>query len=74
MNVPVPTRAGRLDVMTRAAGAAPCGDLAARAERRQIDGASMLIASADDVVLMKRAAGRTIDAADIAAISARRPG
>jgi len=59
------TSLGRLDVLARPAGAAVYEALRRRAERFDLGGFSVLVASIDDLVAMKRAAGRAKDLADV---------
>jgi hypothetical protein len=59
------TVAGRLDVMTRPDGAPSYDVLRRRAERQRIANVSVLVASIDDLISIKRAAGRNKDLGDI---------
>ena len=70
--VPLVTRFGRLDLLNieQTAGApASYDDLAARALIVQLGGREVAIAGIDDLIRMKRAAGREQDLADIAALA-----
>jgi hypothetical protein len=70
--VPLVTRFGRLDLLNfeQTAGApASFDDLAARALIVELAGRSVAIAGIDDLIRMKRAAGREQDLADIAALA-----
>jgi len=58
------TAAGELDVLTRPAGAPRYSTLRARADRYDLDGFSVLVASIDHLLAMKRAAVRAKDRAD----------
>jgi uncharacterized nucleotidyltransferase DUF6036 len=64
------TSAGWLDVQRRTPGVASYERLRRRAERIDLDGFSVLVASPDDLIAMKRAAGRPQDQLDIAALEA----
>lgn len=66
------TVAGSLDLLASPPGAPSYADLKARAERIEIDGRPVLIASIDHLVAMKRAAGRPRDLEDIEALEAIR--
>jgi hypothetical protein len=57
------TDAGDLDIMGNPAGSAGYEDLAAEAEETDLDGLTVLVASLDDLIAMKRAAGRPKDLA-----------
>lgn len=60
------TAAGDLDVLNGAPGAPPYGDLSKRAIEVEVRGTLIRIASLDDMIAMKRAAGRPQDLRDIA--------
>lgn len=60
------TRFGRFDVVGAPAGAAPYADLRQRAVRGLLGETQVLIAGLDDLIAMKRAAGRELDLRDIA--------
>ena len=64
------TDAGAFDVLTRPAGAPPYGQLRRAAERYDIGGAVVRVASVAHLIGMKRAAGRPKDLADIAELEA----
>ena len=64
------TAAGDLDVLNRALGAPPYEDLRKRAVEVEVRGTPVRIASLDDVIAMKRAAGRPRDLRDIADLTA----
>lgn len=64
------TRAGWLDVHRRVDGAPPYDALRRRAERMDLDGFQVLVASADDMMAMKRAAGRPVDLIDLEELAA----
>lgn len=66
------TRAGPLDLLLRPPGAPPYPEMRARAERLDLDGVPVLIASLDDLAAMKRAAGRDQDRMDLEIIRAIR--
>ena len=71
--VPLMTDHGRLDVMNIAstAGApASYADLRDRALELELDGIPVVVAGLDDLIRMKRAAGREQDLADIRALTA----
>jgi hypothetical protein len=59
------TAAGELDVLAKPAGAARYDVLRRRAERYDLGGFSVLVASIDDLIAMKQAAGRAKDRADV---------
>jgi hypothetical protein len=70
--VPLITEYGRLDLLNvRLIEGAPHSydDLRARAYAAQIDGRSIAVAGLDDLIRMKRAAGRDVDLADIGALT-----
>lgn len=64
------TSAGWLDVQRRTPGVSSYEGLRRRAERVELDGVSVLVASPDDLIAMKRIAGRPVDQTDIAALEA----
>jgi predicted nucleotidyltransferase len=56
---------GPIDLLRDPSGAPPYAELRRRAERIEIDGMAILIASLDDLESMKRAAGRPKDQLDL---------
>lgn len=66
------TREGSLDLLAEPPGAPPYAQLRKRAEEIDLDGRSVPIASLDDLVAMKDAAGRPQDLEDIRALEAIR--
>jgi nucleotidyltransferase AbiEii toxin of type IV toxin-antitoxin system len=62
------TTAGSLDLLASPPGAPPYAQLKARAEAIEIESRSVLIASIEDLVAMKRRAGRPRDLEDIEAL------
>jgi len=60
------TSAGALDVVGRPAGAPSYEELLARAVSLTVAGLEVLVAGLDDLIAMKRAAGRPLDLQDIA--------
>lgn len=66
------TIAGRLDVLATPVGAPPFADLRKRADRYDVGGLFVLVASLDDLLAMKRASGRPKDLADVAELEAIR--
>ena len=66
------TALGRLDVHPRPTGAPPYEALRRNAARYRLDGFFVLVASIDDLLSMKRAAGRAGDLADVEALEAIR--
>ena len=69
-NFPVETRAGRLDVMQDEPGIPPYHELASRALTVAVGDNEIQVCSRDDLIAMKRAAGRDIDRADLAHLDA----
>jgi hypothetical protein len=67
---PLTTRHGELHILRDVPGAPPYADLRARALVLQLGGISLAIAGLDDLIAMKRAAGRPADIRDIAALLA----
>lgn len=66
------TSAGWLDVHRRPGGAPPYERLRRNAERMNIGEIAVLVASIDDMIAMKRSAGRPQDIADIAELEVLR--
>jgi hypothetical protein len=66
----LPTVAGDLDVLNAAIGSPPYEDLRRRAIEVEVRGTPVRIASLDDLIAMKRAAGRPQDLRDIAELTA----
>jgi predicted nucleotidyltransferase len=64
------TELGDLDVLARPDGAPSYEALRRNAERHQLDGFAVLVASIPDLLAMKRAAGRAKDLADIEELEA----
>lgn len=66
------TSAGELDLLARPAGAPTYDTLRKRATRVDLGDFNILISSLDDLIAMKRAAGRTKDLADVEELEAIR--
>jgi hypothetical protein len=66
------TRAGDLDVLGSPAGVRGFDELAANAVRFDVEGMSVLVASVDDLIRMKRAAGRAKDLIEVEVLGAVR--
>jgi hypothetical protein len=64
---------GRLDVVGAPAGAAPYDQLKRRSITRRVAGLEIRISGLDDLIAMKRAAGRTLDLQDIADLTSLGP-
>ncbi|ADB51069.1 nucleotidyl transferase AbiEii/AbiGii toxin family protein [Conexibacter woesei] len=64
------TTEGPLDLLVRPDGAAPYDELRERADVIDLDGAKIHVVGIDDLLSMKRAAGRPQDLADIDALEA----
>lgn len=62
----VPTRAGVLDILTAPTGARPFEILDEQAVEVEVQGVVVRVVGRDDLIAMKRAAGRPKDLADIA--------
>jgi hypothetical protein len=60
--------AGAIDLLLAPDGAPPYAELRSRAVRFDIDGVTLHVASIDDLIAMKRAAGRAQDLMDIEAL------
>jgi Nucleotidyl transferase AbiEii toxin, Type IV TA system len=65
--------AGRLDVVGAPAGAAPYAALRERSIVARVGGADVRVSGLDDLIAMKRAAGRPLDLQDIADLTAADP-
>jgi predicted nucleotidyltransferase len=63
------TRDGMLDVMQDAAGAPPYADLRERAVAVRLGAIEVQVAGLDDLISLKRAAGRPVDQEDIAVLT-----
>lgn len=66
------TRDGALDLLVDPPGAPPYEVLRDRADRIELEGAEVRIASIDDLIAMKRAAGRPQDVVDVEALEIAR--
>lgn len=64
------TKAGNLDCLGTPAGVAGFDDLARSAVRFEVEGSTVLVASIDDLMRMKRAAGRPKDLIEIEVLAA----
>jgi hypothetical protein len=64
------SRAGRLDIVGSPAGGAPYSDLRARSIVSRVGAVEVRISGLDDLIAMKRAAGRPLDLQDIADMTA----
>lgn len=64
------TTEGPLDLLVKPDGAAPYEELRGRADVIDLDGAEIRVVEIDDLLSMKRAAGRPQDLADIDALEA----
>jgi hypothetical protein len=70
-NVSLDTREGELDVMNEAKGAPRFERLASRAVTVEVFGTRVRVAGLDDLIALKRAAGRDVDLRDIADLTDR---
>lgn len=66
------TKAGDLDILGAPAGVSGFDELAARAVPLDVDGLTVPVASIDDVIRMKRAAGRPKDLIEVEVLAAVR--
>ena len=66
------TSLGALDLLVNPPGAPPYVQLRDRADRIELDGVEVRIASIDDLIAMKQAAGRPQDVVDIEALGIAR--
>ena len=66
------TGQGALDLLVDPPGAPPYDTLRRLADRIELDGVTVCVASIDDLMAMKRAAGRPQDAVDIEALAVAR--
>ncbi|HTP21491.1 MAG TPA: nucleotidyl transferase AbiEii/AbiGii toxin family protein [Solirubrobacteraceae bacterium] len=64
------TSLGELDVLARPAGAPPYSDLRRNADRYDLGGFNVSVASVDDLIAMKLAAGRAKDLLDVEELEA----
>ena len=63
--VTLDTSEGPIDLLREPPGAPPYDEFRQRAERINVDGMAVLVASLDDLEAMKRAAGRPVDQIDL---------
>jgi transcriptional regulator with XRE-family HTH domain len=68
----VQTGDGDVDLRAQPDGCPPYPELRANADRIELDGATVLVASIDDLIAMKRAAGRPQDLIDLEALEIAR--
>jgi hypothetical protein len=66
------TSAGNLDILGTPAGVAGFDQLVRTAERFDLDGVTVLVASIEDLIAMKRAAGRPKDLIEVEVLGALR--
>ena len=66
------SRAGDLDVLGTPAGVGGFEELASHATEFEIDGSTVLVASIDDLIRMKRSAGRAKDLIEVEVLGALR--
>ena len=70
-NVSLDTSQGELDVLNEALGAPPFEMLASRAVTVEVYGTQVHVVGLDDLIALKRAAGRDVDLRDIADLTDR---
>jgi hypothetical protein len=63
---------GNLDLLVEPSGAADYGTMRRRADEIELDGVTVAVASVDDLISMKDAAGRPQDQIDVEALEAAR--
>jgi hypothetical protein len=68
-NFTLTTDAGGVDVFNEVPGGAPYADLRRRSLEGRVRGISVRVASREDLIRMKRAAGREIDLEDLAVLT-----
>jgi len=66
------TTLGDLDVLAAPAGVSGYDELEADAERIDLDGVTVLVSSLDDLIRMKRSAGRAKDRIEVEILEALR--
>lgn len=66
---PLLTRHGQIRILKEPKGARPFSEMRERALVVQLDGSEVAIVSLDDLIRMKRAAGRPADLEDIATLT-----
>lgn len=66
------SREGDIDLLVQPDGCPPYPELKANADRIELDGAGVLVAGIDDLIAMKRAAGRPQDLIDLEALEIAR--
>jgi hypothetical protein len=66
------TDVGDIDILAVPAGVSGFDELAKSAERVDLDGITVLVSTLDDLIRMKRAAGRAKDRAEVEILSALR--
>jgi predicted nucleotidyltransferase len=66
------TREGDIDLLANPEGSPGYGKLRARADRMDLDGLTVAVASIEDMIAMKRAAGRPQDLVDVESLELAR--